>query len=113
MAQETTVVLIDDLNPDLEAAETVRFGLDGAQYEIDLTAGNAARLRQALAEFITAARRSGGRAAAGRKPAARRTSSDDNADIREWARNNGLQVSDRGRISAEIREKYAAAHTHA
>jgi hypothetical protein len=115
MAQKTIVSLIDDLSGE-EADETVRFGLDGAQYEIDLSEKNATKLRESLAPFVTAARRSGGRASGGRRAAVRAASprrgggTDRTADIREWARSNGYTVSDRGRIASNIVEAYEKAH---
>ena len=114
MAQKTIVSLIDDLSGE-EADETVRFGLDGAQYEIDLSEKNATKLRESLAQFVAAARRSGGRASGGRRVVARATSrrgggTDRTADIREWARSNGYTVSDRGRIASNIVEAYEKAH---
>ncbi len=114
MAQKTIVSLIDDLSGE-EADETVRFGLDGAQYEIDLSEKNATKLRESLAPFVGAARRSGGRASGGRRAAVRTTSrrgggTDRTADIREWARSNGYTVSDRGRIASNIVEAFDKAH---
>ena len=114
MAQKVQVLLVDDLDGS-EASESVSFGLDGTSYEIDLNDQNAARLRDALAEFVGHARkvgsasrrgggsgrRSGGGAAAG-GPSAK--------EIRDWARSNGYDVPDRGRVSAEVREAYDAAH---
>lgn len=110
MAQKTIVILTDDIDGG-EADETVTFALDGVTYEIDLNAENAARLRDAMAQWIGHARRVGGRRAAG----ARRSSGDaalsrsESAKIREWARENGYKVSDRGRIPAEVKEAYDAA----
>lgn len=113
MAQKTVVSLIDDLDAS-EADETVRFGLDGAQYEIDLSEKNATTLRESLAPFVASARRVGGRASssrkAGRATARRSGGTDRTADIREWARANGYQVSDRGRIASNIVQAYDAAH---
>lgn len=111
MAQKTEVQLIDDLDG-AEADETIRFGLDGAQYEIDLSERHATELRGVLAPFVTAARRSGGRAQAGR--AAKSTGvagsrSGKSAEIREWARANGFTVNDRGALARSVREAYAAA----
>ena len=111
MAQKVETRLVDDLDGS-EAAETVRFGLAGRQYEIDLSVGNANRLRDGLAEFVAAARRSGSsgsRAAGSTAAPARRSSSGDRehgAAVREWARVNGFEVSDRGRIAAEVLEAY-------
>ena len=109
MAQIREVRLIDDL--DGEAAdETIEFGIDGKNYEIDLSKANAGKLRDALASYVAAARRSGGRrsrSGAGAGPA-RRPSIDreQNQAIREWARKRGMKVSDRGRIPAEVLEAY-------
>jgi hypothetical protein len=122
MAQRTTVTLVDDLDHG-NAAQTVEFGVDGATYEIDLSDGNAAKLRDALADYITHARRLGRRGRASRaatRPASSAASSrpsvrasvdrEQNQAIREWARRQGLTVSDRGRISAEVTEAYHKAH---
>ena len=114
MAQIREVRLIDDL--DGEAAdETVEFGLDGKAFEIDLSKGNAGRLRDALAEFVAAARKAGGgrrrsstAAATATATPPRRPSIDreQNQAIRDWARKRGMKVSDRGRIPAEVLEAY-------
>jgi hypothetical protein len=111
MAQKVTVSLVDDLDGST-AEESVEFGLDGASYTIDLSGGNAGRLRDALDAYIEHARRSGGRKrVAGKVIAGRaaRTASADreqNQAIREWARKQGMKVSDRGRIPAEVLEAY-------
>jgi hypothetical protein len=110
MAQIREVRLVDDL--DGEAAdETIEFGIDGKNYEIDLSKENAEKLRDALASYVAAARRSGGRRRSGSSSggaAARRPSIDreQNQAIREWARKRGMKVSDRGRIPAEVLETY-------
>ncbi|MCC9196860.1 Lsr2 family protein [Arthrobacter sp. zg-Y820] len=109
MAQKKQVLLIDDLNGE-DAQETVKFALDGAQYEIDLTTEHAAELREKLSPYLSSGRRLRG-AAAGRT--ARRESaprSDDSRKIREWAIANGYTPSARGRISQEIREAYSSAN---
>lgn len=110
MAQKVHIVLTDDLDNSVEAAETLTFGLDGAAYEIDLSAGNAAALREALAPYIAKARRTGG----GRPTAAkgrRRAASGSNAtEVRAWARAKGMTVNDRGRVPAEVRAAFEAAH---
>lgn len=114
MAQKVQVTLVDDIDGS-KADETISFSLDGASYEIDLTREHATALRESLAEWIGHARRSGGR----RAPARRRSTGgsgggasadSDAAKIREWARENGYTVSERGRISAEVREAYAKAN---
>jgi hypothetical protein len=120
MAQRHIVQLIDDID-ESEAAETVSFGLDGAQYEIDLSESNAAALREALALYIAHARRAGrpngrpvngnGYAASGRRArTATRPDREQTAQIREWARNNGHKIGDKGRIPADIVAAWEAAH---
>ncbi len=119
MARKVVISLIDDLDGESPAAETVVFALEGVTYEIDLSEDNAARLREQLEFWIEHARKVGGRkrskTAAGTAPAARKSGSgsagrEQTAAIREWARNNDLPVSARGRISAEIVEAYNKAH---
>jgi Lsr2 len=109
VAQIREIRLVDDLDGAV-ADETVEFGVDGKNYEIDLSTPNAKKLRDALSEFVASARRSGGRRRASSAPAAasRRPSIDreQNQAIREWARKRGMKVSDRGRIPAEVLEAY-------
>ncbi|NMA77646.1 MAG: Lsr2 family protein [Actinomycetales bacterium] len=107
MARKTYVELIDDLTGD-KADETVSFALDGVAYEIDLSAENATKLREELGTWVEKARRVGGRRARGTAPA--RGGSNDSARIREWAREAGYEVPDRGRISGTIRKAYEEAH---
>lgn len=114
MAQKVTVSLVDDLDGS-EAEETVEFGLDGASYQIDLSEDNAERLRDALAEYVEHARRSGGRkravgrvTAAGRAPRTATADREQNQAIREWARKQGMKVSDRGRIPSDVIDAYNA-----
>ncbi|MCR6711807.1 MAG: Lsr2 family protein [Demequina sp.] len=104
MAQRVQVVLVDDVDGG-SATETVSFSLDGVGYEVDLSDKNAAALRDALAPWVAAGRRVSGRRAAGR---GRSRVGSDASKIREWAKANGYKVSERGRVSAEIREAYAA-----
>ncbi len=110
MAQRVEVRLIDDIDQG-DADETVTFALDGVTYEIDLSDQNAKKLRDEFASWVGHARRSGGGA---RSTTKRRSSGGgakrDLAAVREWARSNGHQVSDRGRISAEVQEAYDKAH---
>lgn len=111
MAQKVQVILVDDIDGG-EANETVTFGLDGVTYEIDLSTEHAAELREAFASWVGHARktaRGGAPRTAARSGRTRRSTSDAN-EIRTWARENGHNVNDRGRISAEIREAYYAAH---
>jgi hypothetical protein len=112
MAQKIHVELVDDIDGS-PAAETVSFGLDGSQYQIDLNQGNATALREALAPYIGHGRRADGGAARRRglgSSSAAGKAGPSAAEIREWARSNGWDVPDRGRVSAEVREAYAAAH---
>lgn len=105
MAQKVQIVLVDDIDGG-SADETVVFGLDGATYEIDLSKKNAAKLRDEMASWVGSARRaSGGRA---RRRRGGRTS--DAAAIRAWAVSKGIEVSERGRVSADVRAQYEAAH---
>jgi Lsr2 len=104
MAMRMSVVTSDDLDGTSDA-ETVTFGLNGTVYEIDLAAKNRAKLEKALAPFIAAGRRVSARS---RRPASRRASGPDNAAIRAWAKSEGLKVSERGRISADIISQYEA-----
>jgi hypothetical protein len=117
MAQRVNVVLVDDIDGN-DAVETVTFALDGVEYEIDLSADNANKLRDSLSLYIGHGRRTGGRRRSGGQGDQRATRSRSSAasdgpsasEIREWARANGHTVPDRGRVSAEVREAYAAAH---
>lgn len=108
MAQKVQVILLDDLDGG-EADETINFGLDGTTYEIDLSKKNAAKLRDLLAPYVATARKAGSRRSRGRgRTSTGRSSSTDTAAVRDWAREQGLKVSDRGRIPADILEKYEA-----
>lgn len=111
MAQKVNIILVDDLDGG-SADENVKFGLDGTNYEIDLSAANAAELRSSLERFIAAARKaSGGRTAARTPKAPAAGRSNDSAQIRQWARDNGYTVNSRGRIQAEIQEAYQKANS--
>lgn len=111
MAQKTRVILVDDIEGDeiTDGGETIQFGLDGVAYEIDLNDKNAAKLRDAMSFYIAHARRVGGRRQTTRGGATS-ASRNELQKIREWAKENGYKVSDRGRISKEVMEAYAAAH---
>lgn len=108
MAQKVQVLLVDDIDGS-EAIETVSFGLDGISYEIDLSSGNAARLRTELTRYVERARKAGS-AAARRRRQRDGAGREHSARIREWARSHGLQVNERGRIPAAILAEYQAAH---
>ncbi len=112
MAQKITTLFIDDI--DGGAAEgTVRFALDGTEYEIDLNAKHSEELRSALGKYVTHARKMGsaarrggraaGRASRGTGPALNTT------EIRNWARENGYDIKDRGRVPADLVAKYQVA----
>lgn len=110
MAQKVHIVLVDDID-ESEAEETVNFGLDGKEYAIDLNAGNASALRDALALYVAHARPVGGRT--GRRSTSTRAAATGGpaaSEIRAWGRENGFDVPERGRVAAEVREAYAAAH---
>lgn len=108
MAQKKITLLVDDIDGG-DADETVTFGLDGVSYEIDLTTANAAKLRDSISVWTGSARKVG---RAGRGGGARRRSagSGDAQAIRDWAKANGYEVSGRGRISAQVKAAYEAAH---
>lgn len=108
MASRTQVVLEDDIDGG-SAEHTIRFTVNGVSYEIDLSAENAARLDQAIEPFVSKARRVGGRAAGARRPTRSSTGTAEQRAIRAWAKDNGYQVSDRGRVSASIVAAYKAA----
>ena len=110
MAQKVNVVLVDDVDQS-EAAETVTFGLDGITYEIDLNDRHAEELRDSLSKWVGNARRVSGGRKRGSRSATRTTSvAAENATVRAWARANGYEVSDRGRIKTEILEAFKAAN---
>ena len=108
MAQKIQTLFIDDIDG-RAAAGTVRFWLDGTEYEIDLNAGHARELRDALARYVDAGRRVSGSA---RKPArgSRGPAGGlDTTEVREWARAQGIEVKDRGRVPADLVAKFKAA----
>ena len=111
MTQQVTVTLIDDLDGS-PAEETIVFALDGASYEIDLNAKNSAALRKALDKFLGAARRQTGQSGARRSRSssslAARSADIDPKAVRAWAQQEGLEISSRGRIPADIIGRYRA-----
>lgn len=111
MAQRVNVVLVDDIDGS-DAVETVSFALDGVDYEIDLSEKHADQLRKAFAPYVGHGRRTGGRRRGGRRSSSSSSSSNgaSAADIRAWARENGWEVPERGRVSAEVREAYEQAN---
>ncbi|MFE6739870.1 histone-like nucleoid-structuring protein Lsr2 [Streptomyces tubercidicus] len=102
MAQKVEITLIDDLTG-RKATETVEFALDGKSYEIDLGEKNAQKLRDVLAEYVKAGRRTG---RTGGKSKAKSGSTEDTAKIRAWAKDNGFDLAERGRVPSNIREAY-------
>lgn len=105
-------MLLEDDTDRSVADETVSFALDGVSYEIDLSAANAARLREDLAHWVGHARSTGGRRQANRRKSggsgsARRSNV---SAVREWARSQNIQVNDRGRVPASVQEAYDKAH---
>lgn len=112
MAKVTEIVLTDDITGE-SADETVTFALDGVGYEIDLSEGNAKELRGALAGFIESGRKLGKVVIGGRTTVSRSTPSTDreqNQAIREWAAGQGMKISERGRIPANVLEAFHAKH---
>jgi hypothetical protein len=112
VAQKVQILLTDDIDGS-EASRTIHKSYDGTSYEIDLSDKNADALRAALAEYIAVARKvaSGRRSGGGTRSKARSANGGPAAsEIREWARANGMEVPERGRVSAEVRKAYEAAH---
>ena len=108
MAQRIQTIFVDDLDGS-EAAGTVRFGVDGADYEIDLSAAHAKALGEALEKYVAAGRKVSSPA---RRPGRTRRASvsgPDSAAVRAWAKSHGIKVSDRGRIPTEVIAKFNAA----
>jgi hypothetical protein len=109
MAQQVQTLFVDDLDGS-EAEGTVRFALDAIKYEIDLNAEHARQLRDALARYVAAGRRAG---ASTRRPARSGRKAQPNAlnttEVREWAKAQGIDVKDRGRVPAELVVKFRAA----
>lgn len=115
MAQRVQVILVCDLHEgETPGTETISFALDGAGYEIDVCDQHARELRDAFATYVGAARRATGRAAgrpSGSGSRRRRSrGSGEAAKVREWARAQGIPVPERGRVPADLAERYAAAN---
>ena len=107
MAQQIQTLFIDDIDGG-PAEGTVRFGLDGTDYEIDLSTEHSEELHKALAGYVTHARKAAGTARRG--PRGRRgDGAPDTRKVREWARAEGIDIKERGRVPAEVIEKYKAA----
>lgn len=111
MAQKIQTLLVDDLDGG-QADDTVRFGLDGIDYEIDLSVKHAEALRKALAPYLATARRAPGSAARRPGRGGRRSASSGGAAptaVREWARSQGIAVKDRGRVPADLIARFKSA----
>ena len=106
MAQRTQILYVDDIDGS-QAEGTVRFGLDGTDYEIDLSKKHADQFARQVAPYIAAARKVSSARRAERSPRAGRH---DQSDVRAWARGQGLKVSDRGRLPADLLARYQSAH---
>jgi hypothetical protein len=109
MAQKVHIVLEDDLDGS-EASETVSFALDGSSYEIDLNADNATKLREALAVYVGHGRKVSGAGRRSTRRAATAANGTSAKEIRDWARANGHDVPERGRIPADVRSAYESAN---
>ena len=109
MAQKVQTRFIDDLDGS-DADGTVRFGLDGASYEIDLSADHAKALRKAAQKYIAAGRKVTPARRPARSNGRRTTKGDpDPTVVREWAKAQGIEVKDRGRVSSDLVVKFQAA----
>lgn len=110
MVAQVITILLDDMDGS-EATGTFEFAFDGSQYEIDLNDAHAKELREALMPFVENGRRVGGRKKK-KAPTAvpEAASAPSAAEIREWARANGYEVTDRGRVPQEMRDAYNEAH---
>ena len=106
MAQKIQTLFVDDIDGS-EAEGTVRFGLDAADYEIDLSVEHREELHKTLAAYIAHARKIGG--SNRRSGRSRRASAADTHKAREWAREQGIDIKDRGRVPAHILEQYRQA----
>ena len=127
VAQKTIVTLIDDLTgKKAEAISTVEFALDGMTYEIDLADDNAAQLREVLASYMAAGRKTGGRRASAARSGRRSSRASSGGDttgsgynretltsIRTWAKQHGHAVSDRGRLPVDVVKAWEAQHQSA
>jgi len=105
VAQQVTVQFVDDLDGSV-ASGTVEFALDGKDYAIDLSDANAAKLRDALATFVSAARRPGGRRKSTQSSQRPNANREHTVAVRKWAQENGHEVAERGRIPAAVVEAY-------
>lgn len=115
MATRTTVLLTDDMDGS-EADETVSFAMDGVAYEIDLSQDNANDFRDSMSAYMQHGRKVSGRSSSSRATNIRRPTNlsgerEQREQVRVWARENGFQIGDRGRIAQNIIDAYEEAHT--
>lgn len=108
MAQKIQTLFIDDLDGG-DAEGTVRFGLDGTEYEIDLSGRHSEELRTALTKYIEHSRKVGGAARRGPRGGRRNANSLDTTAVRTWAREQGIDIKERGRVPGDVVDKYRAA----
>ena len=112
MAQKVQIVLVDDLDGG-PAEESVRFALDGTSYEIDLSSANAAQMRDSLAPFVAHARRASATSrskSSGGGRSHRASGESRTHAVRLWAREQGIDVGQRGRVPLSVRAQYDAQH---
>ena len=105
MARKVQTLYVDDIDGS-EAEGTVRFALDGTDYEIDLSAAHSQALRNSLQTFIAHARKVGGARRASRRRGATAT---DTTAVRAWARGQGIDIKERGRVPADVVARYREA----
>lgn len=108
MAQKIQTLFIDDIDGG-EAEGTVRFALDGTDYEIDLNQKHTQELHTTLDKYVTHARKVGSTRRASRSAGRRSPGAVDTHKVREWAREQGIEIKDRGRVPADIVEQYRTA----
>jgi hypothetical protein len=111
MAQKIQTLFIDDIDGG-EAEGTVRFALDGTEYEIDLNAEHTEELRSALGQYVTHARKVSGTARKGTALSSRKPSTIDTVAVRAWAREQGIGIKERGRVPASVLQQYQAVTGH-
>ena len=111
MAQKVQITLLCDLDDgNVEADETLQFGLGGASYEVDVCGKHAQQVRDGLQPFVAHARKTTSASSSRRRPGRPAGGRDQTAGIRAWAKDKGIQVNDRGRIPASVVKEYEAAH---
>ena len=106
MARKVIEELVDDIDGQ-EASETVKFSYRGTDYEVDLSERNAAKMDKALARYVGVARKV--KTTRSTRTVARFTGGPNPRDIRDWAKSEGIEVSDRGRVPADVARQYQAA----